>query len=185
MWHIQDASSEFTLTKRGYYADFFVTPIAIAIALVWLVTTQGFRPEYLASAALAGIVLWTFIEYAVHRWVFHGPTWLNSQHTVHHIQPSEYIGASSTVTGFFFAISLWLLTSVLGACLGVGVFVGLLIGYLAYIVIHDRFHHGQLRKGSVLAKLNSNHDFHHRHAKANFGVTTPLWDIILGTYQAR
>ncbi|MGH7175147.1 MAG: sterol desaturase family protein, partial [Minisyncoccia bacterium] len=71
----------------------------------------------------------------------------------------------------------------LGPCIGVGLLVGLVMGYLFYIVVHDRIHHGNIREGSLLATLDANHEYHHRRFKANFGVTSPFWDHVFGTYQ--
>jgi sterol desaturase/sphingolipid hydroxylase (fatty acid hydroxylase superfamily) len=31
---------------------------------------------------------------------------------------------------------------------------------------------------------SAHHLIHHRHADANFGVTTPVWDVLLGTRYA-
>lgn len=179
------AHVDFALSKRSYYADFLLVPPATLIAIVWLFTNHTpVRLDVFVSSVLTGALAWSFAEYAIHRWVFHGKSlWLRQQHGYHHMRPAALIGVSSVATTIFGALTFWALTMVFGPVIGVGLLVGFVLGYLAYIVAHDRFHHGAENAGSMMATLNRNHDFHHRHFRMNFGVTSPLWDMIFGTYQ--
>ena len=62
------------------------------------------------------------------------------------------------------------------------VFVGFfLTGYLAYEYIHYAMHKKEPRSG-LAEFLRRHHLIHHAHGHAgNFGVSTPLWDWLLGT----
>lgn len=176
------AKSDYRLTKSAYYLDFILTPLAAAGALGWLFTGRV-AAEAFSSALIAGAMIWSLAEYGIHRFVFHHGDRLRRQHLIHHVRPEDYIGASSFVTCAIFAVLAFGLTEVLGRSIGVGAFVGLLAGYYAYIVIHDRFHHArEIRRGSLLHRLYENHAYHHRRARVNFGVTSPLWDIAFATY---
>lgn len=173
--------SNYALSRRGYYADFWTVPFATSIAVIWLFSLHTVTAEVFASAILAGLIAWTFIEYVVHRWGFHG--FMSKEHRLHHIHPNDFIGFSPVGTAIIGAMSFWALTYALGPVIGVGLLVGLVIGYFSYIAVHDRMHHGHFARDSFLAKLNAAHEYHHRRFKVNFGVTSPFWDIVFGTYQ--
>lgn len=173
--------SEYALSRRSYYADFFTMPAATSIAVLWLLTLHVFDPAVFVSAVFAGMVSWSFIEYGVHRWAFHGLQ--NKDHRAHHMFPVEFIGVSPVLTAALGAFAFWILTLVFGPLVGVGLLVGLVSGYLFYIFVHDRMHHGESKRGSYISRLTLDHDYHHKRFRVNFGVTSPLWDYLLGTYQ--
>lgn len=53
-------------------------------------------------------------------------------------------------------------------------------GYALYGVTHDLIHSTRFRR-PLARRWAANHHIHHFHPDKNFGVSTPLWDIILGT----
>src|SRR5678815_4465653 len=171
----------FALSKAAFYADFLTVPAATTVAVFWMLSLHVFEPKAFASAVIAGFIGWTFIEYAAHRWVLHRT--FRGEHREHHIVPEEYIGVSPISTAVIGALSFWFLTTTCGPVMGVGLLVGLVAGYLSYLFVHDRCHHGTVRGGSYLATLNSNHIYHHSRYRVNYGVITPAWDYIFGTYQ--
>ena len=60
------------------------------------------------------------------------------------------------------------------------VFTGVLLGYLTYDCIHYAIHHGALPKRSWLAAIKRAHLEHHsRRPDANFGISSPMVDILL------
>ena len=60
---------------------------------------------------------------------------------------------------------------------------GLVFGYIVYDMVHYATHHGNLNPNSYLGRQRKYHLRHHYHGLHNvgFGITTPLWDLILGT----
>ena len=61
---------------------------------------------------------------------------------------------------------------------------GFAAGYAAYGLSHTVIH--RMRFQSVLIRRwAAAHHIHHHHPGRNFGVTTPLWDIVLGTRYVR
>jgi sterol desaturase/sphingolipid hydroxylase (fatty acid hydroxylase superfamily) len=47
---------------------------------------------------------------------------------------------------------------------------------MSHILIHSRqFRHAGLRRWA------GGHHIHHHHPDSNFGVTSPFWDVVLGT----
>ena len=99
---------------------------------------------------LLGVLLWTFAEYVLHRWLFHyiGPgSWQRRlhfvAHGVHHDFPQDSdrlvmpLGASIPLgVVFYFAFR-----AALGPVLVDPMFVGFGIGYLAYDGTHYAIHH--------------------------------------------
>jgi sterol desaturase/sphingolipid hydroxylase (fatty acid hydroxylase superfamily) len=127
-----------------------------------------------------GLVLWTLIEYLMHRLAFHG----FAPHTEHHANPNDvrYIVAplwlSTSGACVLLAIS-WLVTGSWMA--GLTIVGGILAGYLAYELIHLRIHSGR-RGGRLLRALRKHHYYHHFASdRVNYGVTSPFWDIIFRT----
>ena len=171
-------SSQYELTAVGYYADWVSVPVAAAIAIFWLYASQWYPdPELAISAAIFGAGTWTLIEYLVHRFAFHQVEPYKHQHGIHHGYPADYIGVSPGVTIAILVALGFALPAALGPSLGIGYFVGLLGGYLAYIILHDRYHHGY-----SFDWLRRNHEWHHRRPTVNFGVSSPLWDFVFQTY---
>jgi dihydroceramide fatty acyl 2-hydroxylase len=131
-----------------------------------------------------GFVLWTLVEYWIHRSIFHGNTRYEPMHQLHHALPKDMIGVASVgtfagFTGLF--CSCWMLSCFDTAA---SITTGFMVGYLFYCAIHVRMHHGDRSKyGRYMAYMFKHHAGHHRGGKGNFGVTTPIWDMAFGSYQ--
>lgn len=130
---------------------------------------------------LLGLFLFSFMEYVVHRWVFHGPLQPMARgHASHHADPRGYdslpfflpalvlfcvVAAGALIAP---AADMWLIAS------------GVAFGYVAYGVAHFMIHHRRFRNAR-LRRWAARHHIHHHHPERNFGVTTPLWDALMGT----
>jgi len=57
---------------------------------------------------------------------------------------------------------------------------GMAAGYAAYGLTHTVFHTVRFRR-PLARRWAAAHHIHHYHPHSNFGVTTPLWDILLKT----
>ncbi len=176
------------LSSALYYGDFVAAPIAIVVT-----STLALAPQTMSSTAVwvaalfAGIGLWTFIEYAVHAWVYHRMPWFEEAHNAHHDDPKSLLGAPS----FLIVGGLLLLAyapyplfvfapGMAGAAFCGGVASGLLAGYLGYMTIHHMSHHA--KPGGLLATARMRHLAHHyRGGAANYGVTTIFWDRVFST----
>jgi 4-hydroxysphinganine ceramide fatty acyl 2-hydroxylase len=108
-------------------------------------------------------------------------------HGVHHDFPNDTRrlvmppSVSIPLALAFFALFRW----AFGAMDGPAVFAGLVAGYIAYDTIHYAVHHFSLR-GPVLLFLKKHHFRHHyQDSTRNFGVSSPLWDFVAGTYSRR
>jgi sterol desaturase/sphingolipid hydroxylase (fatty acid hydroxylase superfamily) len=173
----------------------FWLPI-IALFLVYAIMTRpAGSPIFIPLGFIAGLFLWTFAEYMLHRFVFHHkPTTPRQEriffffHGIHHAQPQV-----KTRLVMPFPVSLpmaflfyGLFYLILGVLLKIPQWVapllaGYIAGYLAYDLIHYATHHFPMR-GRVAKYLKRYHMQHHYKSPATrFGVSSPLWDWVFGT----
>jgi sterol desaturase/sphingolipid hydroxylase (fatty acid hydroxylase superfamily) len=180
-----NAISMLCKTPLNYWAEF-----AIDIPLGSMLIFAGLRSNELDPIAviltiLLGLFLFTIIEYSFHRWLFHGSAQIMTRgHRAHHENPLGY----DSLPFFLPALILLALTGVLVLFVHAK-YAFLLTGtitlsYVIYGLSHFSIHHHLFR--NVLARnWAANHHIHHYHADTNFGVTTPLWDIVLATRYRR
>jgi sterol desaturase/sphingolipid hydroxylase (fatty acid hydroxylase superfamily) len=175
-----------------------VVVVWVPVMLCFLVRTVCTRGVGLFGALalfLVGVLAWTFLEYVLHRWVFHFRPAPDSElqrdvafliHGVHHDWPYDPDRlVMPPLVAIVLAIAIGLpMRAATGPSVFHGLFAGLVGGYLWYDLTHYAVHH--LRQHTSLGMLQRrNHLIHHfSQPDARYGVTTPLWDICFGTYPA-
>ena len=137
----------------------------------------------------AGVVLWSFLEYVLHRFAFHearGKNYGSREHLRHHgsedtVLESWYLSWAGVLLVSFAVLPG--LGHLAGAGqLGWGVGLGHLVGYGFYDLIHWRAHRRPIRN-AYEAAVRKHHFVHHFHTPMqNHGVTSSLWDHVFGTY---
>ncbi|MBL8787841.1 MAG: sterol desaturase family protein [Deltaproteobacteria bacterium] len=139
-------------------------------------------------AIVLGILTWSFLEYVIHRFLGHHRTWARKnpfgiEHTAHHSRGNYFAPAwkKGLAAGLFLAILLppaWLLAG----SYGLAYVIGFTAFYLSYEVLH-RLMHVWAGVGPYGRWARRHHFFHHFHdPKKNHGVTSPIWDLVFGTY---
>lgn len=143
----------------------------------------------LALAAAGGAVGWTFLEYCIHRWLGHDSRFRGNPFGVEHVQhhalgnyfaPTVKKLAVAVVVALVVGTPAWLV----GGATGLTAVGGLLVAYGAYEVFHRREH---THPGwSPIGRWLRAHHFHHHFVdpRTNHGVTTPIWDLVFGTYRS-
>jgi sterol desaturase/sphingolipid hydroxylase (fatty acid hydroxylase superfamily) len=169
-----------------YWADFVwhgAATLALAAAVgAGLAAAPGRAGLAAALAlALAGLLLWTLIEYLLHRFVLHGLAPFKHWHALHHQRPRALISGptllSSLLIALLVAAPAWAL---LGTPHAEALTLGLVLGYLAYGVVHHASHHGG--GGRWMRARRRWHALHHHGAApAGFGVSTGLWDHVFAS----
>jgi hypothetical protein len=185
----------------------FIPAIAGAI---WLSLGTHSGLQVLGFFAV-GLLVWTCTEYTIHRFLFHPPQWIEDDtrrivgqlrpaeavmpamptwrhkfyflvHGVHHdypndstrlvMPPSVSVPLSALFCGIFVAIA---------GDRGIPMFAGFISGYLAYDTIHFATHHVAGR--SALSRYLKKRHFRHHYSDStrDFGVSSPLWDALVGT----
>ena len=177
-------------TKTPWY----VIPILWGSVFLWLFTSamKEIHLFSLISLFLIGLSIWPFIEYFVHRCVFHIDDKLPSNrffyvlhflaHGVHHTLPMDryrlvmppalFCCLSSPFVKLYFTI---LPHYHARAC-----FSGTLLGYILYDLTHYALHHAPLPK--VFQPLKRHHLAHHyQNFSLGFGITNRVLDGVFGT----
>ncbi len=164
--------------------------------VAWLLG-RAFGDPALASAAaalwlLGGLFFWTFLEYLLHRFLFHFEPDPASEfqkdlsflvHGVHHawphdpdrlVMPPVVAGALALLVGAPLRLAL-------GSHAFPAFFAGLLAGYLWYDLTHYAVH--QLKPRTALGEAQRRYHYlhHFKTPDRRYGVTTPLWDLVFGT----
>jgi sterol desaturase/sphingolipid hydroxylase (fatty acid hydroxylase superfamily) len=180
-----DAVMRMSSTRTNYWAEVVVDG-TLALMLFfegWRHLTGGLM-EGLAAIVL-GLFAFSFVEYFFHRWMFHTRIPLFAQgHQLHHEKPLGY----DSLPFFLPGAVLFVLTGLLVLILPVGfaflMMGAVTLGYIAYGLSHFTIHHVRF-KHPLMRRWAGSHHVHHYHPDSNFGVTTPLWDVLLGTRYVR
>lgn len=160
--------------------------------LYWSVTHTSLSPWISVGMFLLGLLLFTWVEYIVHRYVFHMKTytalrarWQYTIHGVHHEYPKDKDRlAMPPLLSITISTVLLLVLKVFLGDLVFSFLPGFLVGYTAYISIHYMVHAYPPPK-NFLKALWVNHGVHHyKDGEIVFGVSSPLWDYIYGTMRA-
>lgn len=134
------------------------------------------------ALAFTGLVMWSFIEYVMHRFVLHGIEPFKTWHAMHHERPTALISAPTVLTAALIGALVFVPALVLGStCDAVAWTLGVSIGYLAYSLCHHATHHWRAN-GRWLKERKRWHAIHHvRGQGACYGVTSDFWDLVFGT----
>jgi sterol desaturase/sphingolipid hydroxylase (fatty acid hydroxylase superfamily) len=158
------------------------------------IIVDEFALYLIAPALLVGWFCWGFFEYTFHRFALHysADTAVrppgNETHLAHHRDPQAlerlYVplheGAPIALLYFLGATYLtgsWQIATFL--------YAGFMFGYLFYELLDYEAHHGKSR-GQLMRYFKKYHMQHH-HADENsrYGVTSPVFDYLFGTYHIK
>lgn len=140
----------------------------------------------LTSAAL-GAWAWTFAEYAIHNWVGHlgkGRNEFSREHLAHHRDGNYFAPArkKARMAALVIAAVGPLAVVVAGWTAGAAFTTSFVATYLGYEWLHRRCH-THAPTGPYGRWVRKHHFYHHFNSpRRNHGVTTPLWDLVFGTY---
>ncbi|XP_050305708.1 fatty acid 2-hydroxylase isoform X2 [Anthonomus grandis grandis] len=207
-WVISPVDRTLTLFGNPVLESLTITPwyvvpivwIPIIIYLVKLGTkryvdiTNDSSPSISVLTYISsGILIWTFLEYSLHRWVFHMEPSGRSRlmiyihfaiHGLHHKVPFDTRRlVFPPVPAAIIALTLYKFFSIFlpESCI-ILVVAGALIGYVTYDMIHFYLHYGAPSEDSYFYHLKRYHNQHHfAHHDSGFGISSILWDKIFGT----
>ena len=166
---------------------------AVAFFLCFLASGKELSTLTIILLLSVGFLSWGLIEYVLHRFIFHYDArsgWLRKllfqAHISHHDNP-DVMGRhfASLLLSAPIATAYWLIawTATGSIAMASYLFAGMAAGYFSYQWVHFQCHHGRSRLG-VLRYLRKYHLLHHhRTPELRFGVTSPLLDLIFGTYR--
>jgi 4-hydroxysphinganine ceramide fatty acyl 2-hydroxylase len=171
-----------------------VTPLALYLPVVGYMLYVSLWRQHLSFVAVAalfllGVLLWTLIEYLIHRYIFHyePKTRWGKQlhfviHGVHHDYPNDARRLvmppviSIPLAFLFFGLFLLIFGSLAPA-----VFAGLVFGYLCYDMLHYATHHLAMKRGMWLWLKQYHLRHHFKDDHVGYGISSPLWDYVFRT----
>jgi len=189
-------------TVRMFESDFMeffsrvhpVTPLLLYMPVVgYMLYVSLWQRKFsilaVAGLFLLGVLLWTLLEYLIHRYVFHyepksrlGKQFHFIVHGVHHDYPNDarrlVMPPSISIPLAFFFYGLFL---VIFGRLASGVFAGLVFGYVCYDMLHYATHHFPMKTGLWLWLKQYHLRHHYKDDHVGYGISSPLWDYIFGT----
>jgi sterol desaturase/sphingolipid hydroxylase (fatty acid hydroxylase superfamily) len=176
---------------RQFVPLFFYT--TVALCLTFFAARTGFNFLAVVTLLVVGFLSWSLIEYGLHRFIFHydaksplGRRILYDAHLGHHEDPaavnrifaSLYLSVPISATYWLLA---WVATGSFASASYL--FIGMASGYFAYEWLHFQCHHGKSRL-PILRYLRKYHLLHHHKTpELRFGVSSPLLDLVFGTFR--
>jgi sterol desaturase/sphingolipid hydroxylase (fatty acid hydroxylase superfamily) len=140
---------------------------------------------------LAGVLLWTLLEYLLHRWLFHlppvgpgGKMRAFLMHGYHHEFPNDKMRlVAPPLMGWTLALSVGIVYALLFGKHWAPLFGGTALGYLGYDWIHYYTHHFHPRNrvGKWLRRYHLMHHF--QDSTVRYGISSPLWDLVFRTFR--
>jgi hypothetical protein len=151
---------------------------------------------------LLGGLAWTASEYAIHRFVGHGPkrelegsllkkltpaglaAEFNAEHLAHHSDPTYFAATARKVRAALVGVPLVgaVLAPFVGRRRAASFAVGFGLVYGGYEVLHRRIH-TRPPKGRYGRWARRQHLLHHHKTpRLNHGVTSALWDVVFSTH---
>jgi sterol desaturase/sphingolipid hydroxylase (fatty acid hydroxylase superfamily) len=138
---------------------------------------------------LAGLLVWSLTEYALHRCVFHWqPRWAPMArlmfmiHGNHHLAPNDPMrNLMPPIVSVPVCALVWAGCVAMIGPAGIWVSLGFMVGYVSYDLVHFGCHQWPMRD-RIMGVFKTNHMRHH-HARisGNFAITGMFWDRLLGT----
>jgi sterol desaturase/sphingolipid hydroxylase (fatty acid hydroxylase superfamily) len=180
-----DAIVRMSSTRTNYWAE-----LGVDTTLGALLVVEGWRmhagsPLVALLAIGLGLFAFSFIEYFFHRWMFHTRVPLFEQgHRTHHEQPLGYDSLPFFLPAVVLLTLAGLFVLIMPAGFALLMAGAITFGYITYGLSHFTIHHVRF-KHPWLRRWAGAHHIHHYHPDSNFGLTTPLWDVLLGTRYVR
>ena len=177
------------LTRNHISVPIIIFSVYSSVLLYWGIVEKGVGSFQILGLFFLGILVFSLLEYLMHRYLFHMVTSTRFQekmqfamHGLHHEQPKDkYRLAMPPVASLTLAtLFLFLYISLMGDN-AFGFTPGFLMGYAGYLSVHYIVHAFQPPK-NFFRILWVHHGIHHYkdHERA-FGVSSPLWDYVFGT----
>ena len=173
-------------------------PISIFILVSSGLIIYGYSHGFMTVLSAIGLFfigwfIFTFVEYIAHRYLFHMDTDTEIKkeiqykfHGNHHDYPKDKkrLAMPPILSLFISSVFFFIFKLIFGQFV-FGIVSGFLFGYALYLFVHYAVHAYAPPK-NFLKTLWIHHSIHHyKDDNSAYGVSSPLWDWILGTMPSR
>jgi cyclopropane-fatty-acyl-phospholipid synthase len=119
------------------------------------------------------------MEYLLHRFVLHGLQPFKSWHREHHRRPNALICLPTVLSAALILLLVFFPVLFLSGLLHASALtLGVLIGYLAYTIMHHGIHHWHVDSHWFRKRKRWHGLHHHVDQSGYFGVTNSFWDYV-------
>jgi hypothetical protein len=139
------------------------------------------------ASFVAGLAGWTLMEYVIHFWLGHlpkGRILISSEHLKHHCDILYFTPLGLKIRGAVpvLAVLLVIVGGTLGVRAGLGCVGAVALGWSTYEWLHQSIHVNGPR--GAYSRWAARHHLSHHFGRpnSNYGVTTPIWDVVFRTY---
>jgi len=177
------------LSRTPIWAPISLFFIIAAALLFWGITEAHLPVVQVVGLYVSGWLLFTLIEYMMHRFLFHMPITSKSRekiqynfHGVHHEFPKDKSRLAMPIpVSMALCVTLFSLFWLMMSESTYGFLPGVLSGYATYLFVHYIVHAYAPPTG-FFNSLWVNHAIHHyKDDTVVYGVSSQLWDYIFGT----
>jgi sterol desaturase/sphingolipid hydroxylase (fatty acid hydroxylase superfamily) len=171
-------------SRANYWASYLVD-FSCPLLFAYLGLHRQMHWPSAVVGFLIGVMLFTLVEYSIHRWLLHNPESVFFQlHAVHHNdpeKPSAFIFPASMAI----LLPLWFLLTWIHFPAASFLLCGFSAGYFYFGMLHHVEHSTRINQIPFrwLQARWAAHSVHHRLDASNFGVMTSFWDYVFGTHQ--
>ena len=169
-------------------------PVSIFALTALISLYYGFTHGFLSGLSalglfLGGWLLFTLAEYVVHRYLYHIPAttagrakFQYTMHGVHHEYPKDKtrLAMPPILTVFVASLLFFIFRFVFGTW-AFGILAGFTFGYALYLFVHYAIHAYSPPKNFLKVWWTHHSQHHYRQDEIAFGVSSTLWDHIIGT----
>ncbi len=169
------------------------------VPLVWvpcILFSLYLSPVSIAMSTVlftCGLVLWTIVEYFLHRFVFHCDLYLPDNkyailahylfHGIHHLHPMDQLRL--VMPPILTLVYSSLLTCITAMFLPIdyifALYSGSIAGYVVYDITHYWLHHSKSQNSYFLSLKSKHLKHHYKNPALGFGITTSYMDWVFNT----
>ncbi len=183
----KSAYTELVRRLASSHFNYWAGYVANISLVIWLLSFALLRPQYQLTLkewtlyTVTGLALWTFVEYFMHRWIYHEfPSFLSIGHGLHHDTPKALLGVPWYLTTVVLVAIFYLMTYFFNPGSTGVVMAFTWVGYLGYCYMHHSIHHFDF-KNAWFKSMKRHHMYHHVHPATNWGMLTSFWDHVFRT----
>jgi sterol desaturase/sphingolipid hydroxylase (fatty acid hydroxylase superfamily) len=176
-------------TKTHSYIPISIFIFTGIFLIIYAYSNQILSGTALVASYITGIFLFTFVEYMVHRYVFHMALTTSIRkkiqylfHGVHHEYPKDKDRlAMPPLASITLAVLVFGAANLIMGKWSYGFIAGFLNGYALYLFVHYIVHAWKMPQNRFKTLWLYHNIHHYQNENVAYGVSTHLWDMVFNT----